>query len=284
MRIDKFLDYSLFSFKSYDLTIVRLISILIIISFFYGLYRLIYKILERRVKQNKLDFGSKKSILSLIKYFFWILAIIFSLQSLGINITILLAGSTALLVGLGLGLQQVFQDFVSGIVLLFDRSIKVDDIMEVNDIVGKVQNIGLRTSKLITVDGVNIIVPNHKFTSDSVINWSHDLKASRFKVTVGVAYETDLDKAKKVLEDCIPEVAGIINNQNKYKNFVRIANFADSSIVFEVHFWTYDIFSIEQIKGELRFLIWRKFKTNNITFPFPQRDIYIKNYDTKQNQ
>ncbi|MCB9033124.1 MAG: mechanosensitive ion channel [Chitinophagales bacterium] len=281
MRIDKFLDYSLISIKNYDLTVSRLIAISIIIAFFYGLYRLIYWILGQRVKQNKLDFGSKKSIASLIKYFFWILAIIFSLQSLGINITILLAGSTALLVGLGLGLQQVFQDFVSGIVLLFDRSIKVDDIMEVNDIIGKVQSIGLRTSKLITIDGINIIVPNHKLTSDNVINWSHDLKASRFKVSVGVAYETDLEKAKKVLEDCLVEVSGILKNQEKYKNFVRVADFADSSIVFEVHFWTYNIFSIEQIKGELRFLIWRKFKTHNITFPFPQRDIYIKNYDAK---
>ena len=109
-----------------------------------------------------------------MRYFVWVFVISVSIVILGFDITLLVAGSAALLVGIGFGLQNIFSDLISGLFMLFERKVKVGDVMEVDNIVGKVKAINLRTSELLTRDGYNIIVPNHKFITENVVNWSHN--------------------------------------------------------------------------------------------------------------
>ena len=241
--------------------IVRLI--VLIIDFFIG----------RKVQNNNLDYGKTKSVQQIVKYFIWIAGILIGIGSLGLKLTFIIASVSALLVGVGFGLQNIFNDFFSGIIILFDGSIKVKDIVQVGDVVGRVKEIGIRTTKVLNRDNIILIIPNSKFTTDSVINWSLMDKKSRFNVSVGVAYGSDVRLVEKILMECADECKDVEQNP---KPFVRFENFGDSSLDFKLYFWTSKSFTVENTKSFLRFTIDEKFRENNISIPFPQRDIHIK--------
>jgi len=209
----------------------------------------------------------------LVKYLLWIIAVFLILDTIGVKITFLLAGSTALLVGIGLGLQQVFKDIISGIFLLFEGNLKVDDVVELEGVVGIVKDIGFRTTKIESRNNIVLIIPNSKFIDENVINWSHIEQRTRFYVEVGVAYGSDVQLVKKILEQCAGEHASITNNPEP---FVRFDDFGDSSLVFQLFFWTNNAFYVENIKSDLRFMIDNKFRENGVTIPFPQRDVHLK--------
>jgi small-conductance mechanosensitive channel len=195
------------------------------------------------------------------------------LDTVGIKITFLLASSAALLVGLGLGLQQLFQDFVSGITLLIEGTVKVGDIVETaNGEVGQVDEINLRTSKLRTRDNIILIVPNSALIISPVINWSHIEQTTRFSVKVGVAYGSDVEKVTELLLMCTNEHKKIVKKPAPH---VFFKDFGNSSLDFELLFYTNETFRVERIKSELRYAIDKAFRENNITIPFPQRDVHI---------
>ena len=129
----------------------------------------------------------------------WVIAFAFMLETIGIKVTVLIAGSAALLVGVGLGLQQTFNDVISGIILLSERSIKIDDILEIDGDIVKIQDIGLRTSKALNTDDISFIIPNSLITTNKVINWSHQSKRTRFRIDVGVSYNSDIDLVIKII-------------------------------------------------------------------------------------
>ena len=187
--------------------------------------------------------------------------------------SVLIAGSAALLVGVGLGLQQTFNDIVSGMILLSERSIKIDDILEIDGDIVKIQNIGLRTSKGLNRDQISIIIPNSLITTNKVINWSHQSKKTRFKIDVGVAYGSDVDLVVNVLKESALEHKQITNRELVEVFFL---DFGESSLQFRLLFYSENVFRIERIKSDVRKIINRKFKENNINIPFPQRDLHIK--------
>lgn len=239
--------------------------------------RLVLKITQRII-DNRLsevfDKGRSKSIYKLFSYFIIVVFSLLALEFIGLEITILLAGSAALLVGLGLGIQSIFNDFVSGILLLFEGTISVGDIVEVNGLVGKVKNIYLRTSEIETRNRIVIIVPNHKLVSENVINWSHNREITRFSIFVGVAYGSDIELVKRLLEESACEHQNIVTSSPPVARFI---DFGDSSLNFELLFFSVEMFKIEFIKSDIRFIIDRKFREHNITIPFPQRDVHIYN-------
>jgi small-conductance mechanosensitive channel len=186
----------------------------------------------------------------------------------------LIAGSAALLVGIGLGIQQIFNDIASGLFILFERNLKVNDVVQIEEnIIGRVLSIGLRTSKLETRDNIIMIIPNSKFISDNVINWSHIEVKTRFKVEIGVAYGSDVELVKNVLLECAKQHKDITN---KPQPFVRFNDFGDSSLDFQLFFWTRKAFRVENIKSDLRFQIDIEFRKNDIIIPFPQTDVHLK--------
>lgn len=271
--IKKFFELELINVNDYSLTVVELISVLGIFFLTHLILWLIRKTLYRRKKNNKLDVGNTYALFQIIKYFVWILAIGLMLETIGIKVTILLAGSAALLVGVGLGLQQTFNDVLSGIILLSERSIKVDDILEIDQDIIKIQEIGLRTSKGLNRDDISTIIPNSLITTNKVINWSHQARRTRFKINVGVAYGSDVDLVLKVLEQSVLEHAEIFDKQSIEARFVEFNN---SSLDFQVLFFSENVFRIERIKSDIRKIINRKFIENNIKIPFPQMDVHIK--------
>lgn len=257
----------------WDIIVVVLILILTkIVLFFIKKWMVRYNM--RRY--NKRWDGNSNAIFQLVKYFIWIIATGITLDLLHINLSFLVAGSAALAVGIGFGLQQIFQDIVSGIFMLIERKIKVGDVMEVDKYIGHISHIGLRTSTIITRDGTNIIVPNHKFITDNVLNWSNTEQMMRFKISVGVAYGSDVQLVSALLKDAAIEHPDVIDNTDEHPLVIRLVEFGASSLNFELLFWTAKKFAVEDVKSELRFMVLTKLNQHSISIPFPQRDIHIK--------
>jgi small-conductance mechanosensitive channel len=264
------------SIGSFSLTIEKILSVVLIIFFSYFFIKIISAIIIHSFKKkNKAD-GRHLSIIQLIKYLIWSLAFVYILQSLGLNITFLIASSAALLVGIGLGLQDIFKDFVSGITLLTEGTIKVDDIVEVDGMVVKVNEISLRTSIVSTREDNVVIIPNHKFIEEKIINWTANKLPSRFTIEVAVDYLSDEHLVEKVLIECALKHKDVLSDK-EFGPSVRLSNFGNSSLDFQLIFYSYNLFRIESVKSRLRFLILEAFRKDNITIPFPQRVIHYSN-------
>jgi small-conductance mechanosensitive channel len=221
------------------------------------------------VTEDKLKFVS---IFKFIKYVVYIVVILFTMSTAGINITILITASAALFVGLGLALQELFQDIIGGIFIIMDKSLRVGDIVEIDNKVGKVFEIKLRTTRAITRDDKIIIIPNHKFISDIVYNYTQNHKTTRETVKIGVAYGSDVQLVTKILETILQNQKGVLKSP---KPFVLFDDFADSALLFSLNFYISDSFTDPRIKSEIRYRIDAEFRTNSITIPFPQRDVHI---------
>jgi small-conductance mechanosensitive channel len=199
--INEFFNIEIFNFNNHTLSIFDL-STIIAIGIITKLFLwLISKALFNKKKLHKLDKGSAFALFQIIKYLIWIIAITLMLETLGIKVTILLAGSAALLVGVGLGLQQTFNDMLSGIILLFEHSVKVGDILEIDGDMVIIQEIGLRTSKGMNVRQIVVIIPNSLITTNKVINWSHQTQKTLFNIDIGVAYGSNVDLVVQTLEE-----------------------------------------------------------------------------------
>jgi len=238
----------------------------------------IQKTIYSRRKFKKLDRGSAYALFQIIKYTIWVIAVGLILETIGVKVTVLIAGSAALLVGIGLGLQQTFNDVVSGIILLSEQSIKIDDVLDIDGDVVTIQSIGIRTSKALNTDDVSIIIPNSLITTNKVINWSHQTKKARFRIDVGVAYGSDIDLVINILEESAFEHQDISNRETIE---ARLVNFGNSSLDFQVLFFSENIFRISKVKSDIRRTISKKFAEKNIAIPFPQMDLHLKSNYTE---
>jgi len=224
-------------------------------------------------RKKEINVGTRYAINQLLKYVFYVFAILLALEFMDIKLSIVLGGAAALLVGVGLGLQQTFNDLVCGIILLFERSVEVGDILQIDDMVGRVKKIGVRTSLIETLNNITVIVPNSKLVADQVINWSHFQNRVRYKVDIGVAYGSDTQLVKELLLQVADKHAKVMRRPGP---FVRFADFGDSALNFELFFWSREMTAIDDVKSDMRFDIDRLFRENKIEIPFPQRDVWIR--------
>ena len=271
--ITDFFNFEILNFNNYTLSIFDLSSIIVIVIITKLILWLISKAIFNKTKLHNLDKGSAFSLFQIIKYLIWVIAIVLMLEALGVQVTILLAGSAALLVGIGLGLQQTFNDILSGIILLFEHSVKVGDILEIDGDRVIIQEIGLRTSKGMNVRQIVVIIPNSLITTNKVINWSHQTQKTLWNIDIGVAYGSDVDLVIKTLEESAVEHLEF--SECEFKE-VRFVNFGNSSMDFQLFFYSKNIIGIEKVKSDIREIIYKKFNEHKITIPFPQMDLHIK--------
>ncbi len=274
--VRQFLDYKLLTVgKDFQITVFDVLLIFLLMAvarlLIWGISNLLRRGFFRR---KQVDKGRQEAVIQLIKYFIYVIVIYLSLGIANVSLTPLLAGSAALLVGIGLGLQQTFNDLVSGLILLFEGSINIGDIVELdNGLVGRVTEVGLRTSKVETRDSIGIIVPNSKFINNNIINWSHNRSLTRFIITVGVAYHNNPRQVESVMLEAVTDHSEIAKNPSPT---VRIKDFGNSGVIYELLFWTYSAWRIEYIKSEIRFVIFDKFRETGIEIPFNQYDLNLK--------
>lgn len=277
--LKNFLEFEIIQIADYSIRVYSLVAIALIFLATRFVLWVIKKALYRKEKLNLQEKGNTYAIYQIIKYVIWVISIAFMLESVGIQLTALLAASAALLVGVGLGLQQTFNDIISGIILLSERTIKVGDILSIDDDVVKILDIGLRTSKGLNRDEISIIIPNSSITTSKVINWSHQTTRTRFTIEVGVAYGSNVDKVCEILKESALEHPEVVHDQ---LIDVRFSDFGSSSLDFKLLFFSENIFRIEKVKSDIRKIINKKFIENKIEIPFPQMDLHLKTNHTNR--
>ena len=283
VTFNDFLRFKLLSFDSFKIDFA---DILIVISVFFGakiatnLTRLYF---ARRFKNNpNIDAGTEFVYNQLAKYFIYVSSVLLCFKLLGIDLMILLTSSVGLLVGLGLGLQDVFKDMIAGIVLLFEGNLRVGDIVEINgktktatqsneSMVAKIVKINVRTTQIQTREGNVLIIPNTHLTQDRIENWSHGSELTRFTIKLAVAYGADLTLIERLLKQ-----AALAHPKVKKNNpvMVRLADFGDSGLELELVFWADQSWDINNYKSEIRFEIDRLFRAYSIEIPYPQRVLH----------
>ncbi len=279
--IQEFLNYG-FHFGQADKEIHITIGLLLLVVISFVIASFILKgirlLFTRKMEgTDKLKFIS---VFKFIKYLTYILVVFTVLSLVGINVTPFLAASAALLVGLGLALQDLFKDIIGGIFIILDKSLLVGDIIEIDGRVGRVMEIKLRTTRAITRDDKIIIIPNHKFITDTIYNYTQNHKTTRELVRVGVAYGSDTKLVEKILLESVEKQKGVLKNP---KPFVLFEDFGDSALIFSVCFFISDSFVDPRIKSEIRFRIDALFRENGVTIPFPQRDVHIFGKELQKN-
>ena len=250
-------------------------TLLLVILSFVGA-RLFLKWIRVLLTRNMQEPDKLKfiSFFKFVQYITYIIVGFAVLSASGINVTPFLAASAALLVGLGLALQELFQDVIGGVFIFIDKSLLVGDIVEVDGKVARVLEVTLRTTRAITRDDKIVVIPNHKFISEIIINYTQNHKTTRESVKIGVAYGSDVKKVEALLLPSVSEQRGVLKTP---KSFVLFDDFGESALQFSVLFFISDSFSVPKIKSEIRFRIDQLFRENNISIPFPQRDIHIIN-------
>ncbi|MCW5517571.1 mechanosensitive ion channel family protein [Muriicola sp. Z0-33] len=268
--IKKFLSYNIFDSENIDITVGTLLAVIVALIVTTYLLKLIHKLVTAKLPVE--DKNKFVSIFGFFKYLLYILIVITVLHSSGVNLTVLLTASAALFVGIGFALQYLFQDIISGIMMIMDQSLHVGDIIEVDNKVGRVFEIRLRTTRAITRDDKVIVIPNHIFLTDSIYNYTQNHNTTREAIRVGVAYGSDVHLVTDILMQCVDSHDGVLKSP---KPFVLFDDFGDSALQFSVHFYITDSFLDPKIKSNIRYMIDAEFRKNNVTIPFPQRDVHL---------
>ena len=273
-----YLDQHSLALGDIEITVYTFIKAILIVSLILWLGKLIRSNTVTRIRKSKSLTRSTKELL--IKFFdiiLYTLLFLIALNLVGIDLTALALFSGALGVGLGFGLQRIASNFVSGIILIGEKSININDLVEMNDgITGYVRKLGARASVIETFDGKEVMVPNEDFITSRVANLTHSNARGRIEVPVGVAYNTDLRK----VHDIILEAANTYEyalKDDDFKPNCYLREYGDSSVNFLLTFWLPDVNTGRwRAQSDLMFKIWDAFKEEGIEIPFPQRDLHIR--------
>jgi small-conductance mechanosensitive channel len=268
--IKKFLSSSIYTGETIHISMSTLITIIFTLILVSIVLRLVHKFVTKKLPSD--DKNKFISIFNFLRYLLYILVIIIVLHSSGVNMTALLTASAALFVGLGFALQYLFQDIISGILMIMDQSLHVGDIIDMDGKIGKVFEIKLRTTRALTRDDKVIVIPNHIFLTNSIYNYTQNHNMTREAVKVGVAYGSDVSLVTKILEGVVQDQRGVLKSP---KPFVLFDDFGDSALMFSINFYINDSYGDPKIKSEVRYKIDAEFRANNITIPFPQRDVHV---------
>lgn len=259
-----------------DGNIIITIGFVIFVFIFFLLTHIILNIVKRLFIRNMPNGDKVKftTVFSFSKWLIYLIVLLVAFSTIGININAVLAASAGLLIGIGLALQTLFQDIISGVFILIDKTVHVGDIIELEGKVGRVEEIKLRTTRAVTIDNKVLVIPNHLYLTNSLYNWTQNGTNTRESVLVGVAYGSDVELVKKLLLQVALENENVLEFPEP---LVLFTDFADSSLNFKLVVTIDNSFQAAIPKSELRFAIDKIFRANNISIPFPQRDIHVIN-------
>jgi small-conductance mechanosensitive channel len=256
-----------------NVSLLNLVAVVVGIVVALGAARLVRFLLEEEVlPRTPVAPGSAATASRLTYYVLVIIGLIMALAAGGLELGQLTLLVSALSVGIGFGLQNIVNNFVSGIVLAFERPIQPGDLVAVGTMTGRVREIGLRATTVRTFEGADVIVPNSQFISAEVINWTLADRSRRIEITVGVAYGTDLRRAQQVIHDVIVASPNVNATPEPVVVFRR---FGESSIDFSALFWAADADQVVALTSEVGIAIWEALEAAGISIPFPQRDLHL---------
>ena len=259
-----------------DVTVTPAVLLTIVLIMLAALW--VSQLLQRMLRRNlfrrmHLNEGTQATICRILHYVIMLVGIFMAINQIGISLTTLAAISAVLMVGIGLGLQNITSNFISTLIILFERPVQVGDFVEVSGIQGRIRRIKTRSSVVETLDNVSIIVPNSNFISENVTNWSYRDSKVRLHVSVGVSYGSDVDLVEETLLRVGRAHQEVLLNPEPTVQFLE---FGDSSLNFDLLVWINDASRQYIIRSALNFAIVKAFREQGITIPFPQRDLHIQ--------
>jgi small-conductance mechanosensitive channel len=256
-----------------NLRLVGFIYAIILLLCFHAAARLLRRVLRDRILSDSgLEVGLQESVTTVSMYFFWGIGILLSMNVMGLSATSMAVAFGALSIGLGFGLQNIFNNFVSGLILLFERPVQVGDVIQINEIWGVVTKINVRSTVVQTYDNASLIIPNSDIISNQVTNWSFKDQRLRRNIIVGVAYGSDTQLVRETLLEI---AVGHPKVLKRPKPDVLFEDFGDSALIFRLRLWT-TIDHFIGVETDTRFAIDQHFREKNIEIAFPQRDIHIR--------
>jgi small-conductance mechanosensitive channel len=233
------------------------------------------RVLERRITASpRLTPSLQVLIVKLLKIVLAAIAVVISLRTVGIDLTAFAVFTGAIGVGLGFGLQKSVSNFISGLSILIDRSIKPGDVISVGDTYGWVNSLGARCVSVITRDSTEYLIPNEQLVGNQVVNWSYSNNEVRLKLPVGIAYSADVRRAIALCQEAADETARVLKQP---KPVCLVKGFGDSAVNLELRIWINDPRNgVSNVKSEVFLRLWDKFREQGIEIPFPQRDLHLK--------
>lgn len=266
---------NLFSLGDSKLTIGLAMTIILSVVALFVISEWVRRLLVKQVlKKTQIAKGTKESIGTIVKYLIILGGIFSILQTNGIDLSAFGVLAGAIGVGIGFGLQNITNNFISGLIILFEQPIKVGDRIEVGDVSGDVIQINARATTVVTNDNISVIVPNSQFIDSPVINWSHNDHRIRFNFPVGVSYKEDPERVKKILIEVGKANPGVLEAPEPD---VLFDSYGDNSLNFNLRVWTSEYVNKPKVlKSQLYYAIFKRFSEEKIEIPYPQRDLHFK--------
>jgi small-conductance mechanosensitive channel len=262
-----------FQLGEHHFSLGSMLQILAVLSLAQILFWTVRAALRRIFKSSSMEEGTRFMIMRLLRTFIYTLGAIIALETAGVDLQALWFGSAALLVGVGIGLQNFFNDVVSGFVLLFEGGVRVGDELEVDGMLVRVERIDLRSTRVITRFGNLIVMPNGLISGQTVRNFTQGDQASMLRIDVNVAYGTDLDQVKAILLEAAKNEQAVIR---KDEVSILFTDFGESGLQFSVFFWVSEPWQRMSISSNIRFKINDAFRQSGVVIPFPQRDLHLR--------
>jgi small-conductance mechanosensitive channel len=269
-----FFENHLFYIGGTDITVLSLLIFLVVVIITVIFTKSIKRILLKRVfPRHNISEGVGRSYIRIISYILIIIGILTGLNFAGINITLLFAGSAVLLVGIGFGVQNIVNNFISGVILLFEKPIKEGDFIEIDGMYGTVKSIAARSTRILTNTGIMVIVPNSKLLDQKIVNRSFT-ENTEIEISVVVSFEEDVEKVKSILI----EIANV--NEFVLKEpvpSVSVNEFTDNGIRLKLFVWIKEQSKMFVVRNAINLQILKRFREEKIKFPYPQRDVHLIN-------
>jgi small-conductance mechanosensitive channel len=277
--IQEFLNSEAMSFKVGDtqFSAYMLVRASIIIILLFWLASIVSDFGEAHLKKLKnVNVSNRALIIKALQILIYFIAFLVAMDLLEIDLTGLAIFSGAIGIGVGIGLQKIASNFISGIILLFEKTVVEDDLIELEDgTSGFVRHTGARYTMIETFENREIMIPNEDFITHRMTNWTYSNTLGRIDIQVGVSYKSDIKKAYKLLLEAAKEHP---KSSKEVQPVCFLEEYGDSAVMFTLYFWVDNIIEgRKKPKSEVLFSIWDKFEANNIEIPFPQRDVHVKN-------
>jgi small-conductance mechanosensitive channel len=272
--ISHFFQYKLFEINRTPVTPSSVIMFAAMLTASYVFSQLLQKILQKKILTHfRIDPGTQYTLSRVSHYIIMVIGGLLAFQFIGIDLSGLAVIIGLLSVGIGFGLQNVTSNFIAGVILLFERPIKVGDRVTVGQTEGDVIAINMRSTTIRSLNNISIIVPNSEFVTSQVINWSHGDPKVRLVVEVGVSYNSDLDGVIRSLREVAEEDPNVLKSPEPD---VLLSSFGDSSWNMKLRVWLKDPENYYKIHSDINCAIVRKFRETGIEIPFPQRDLHLR--------
>jgi len=249
----------------------KLVVLLLLLFYLSGKLRVL--IADRLLARTRMEMGARQAVGSIVRYLAVVIGLVVILQTAGIDLTALNVLAGAVGIGLGFGLQNIVNNFISGLIILFERPIKVGDRIVVGEVEGDVMQIGGRSTTVVTNDNISIIVPNSKFITENVVNWSHNDRKVRFKIPVTVAYGTDIELLEQLLLQVAVDCPDVLQEPPPG---TRLMAFGDYGLQYELRVWSTTLIHRKGVLiSKLNRAIYSSFNEHGIEIPYPRRDVSI---------